>query len=130
MIRPGLMIMIPAGTVKTLLAYGACREIPMAVLGGLPVGWARLWWAGMVLGVGWRRCGVWWWLVCWCRVGSSGEGGVDLAEVEGGGGEVQFAADGVEASAGHPGQEFLEVADAGFDGGASAFVERGAFWGA
>ncbi len=49
---------------------------------------------------------------------------VDFHQVEGAGGEVEFAACVVQAAAGEPVEDLLEVADAGLDGRASAFVER------
>src|SRR3954466_6400451 len=56
---------------------------------------------------------------------AAGEGQVELAKVEGGGGEVQFAAGGGQTAAGEPIQDLLQVADAGFDGCAATLVELG-----
>lgn len=52
---------------------------------------------------------------------------MDLEEVEGCGGQVKLAGRGVEAATGEPVDDLLRVADAGFDGRATAFVKFGAF---
>ncbi len=48
---------------------------------------------------------------------------MDLEKVEGCGGQVEFAGRGVEAAAGEPVDDLLQVADTGFNGGAAAFVK-------
>src|SRR5437660_299643 len=55
---------------------------------------------------------------------------VDPEEVEHCGGEVGFADGGGQAAAGEGVEDLLQVADGGFDGGAAAGVELGAFGGA
>src|SRR5215212_8441943 len=71
-----------------------------------------------------------WWGSAGRPLCSGGSGAVDLEEVEGGGGEVGFAGDCFEAAAGEPVEQFLEVPDGGFDGGAAAGVELCALGGA
>ena len=55
---------------------------------------------------------------------------MDLAEVEGGRGEVQFAGRGGQAASGEPVKDLLQVPDAGFDGRSAALVEAGTVLGA
>ena len=64
------------------------------------------------------------------RLRSAELGEVDLAEVEGGGGQVELAGGVVQAAAGEPVEDLLQVADAGFDGGAATFVKLVAVGGA
>src|SRR6218665_662463 len=59
----------------------------------------------------------------------SDRGGVDLAEVVCGGGEVEFASGSGEASSGKSVQDGLEGSDAGLDGRAASLVYRGALGG-
>lgn len=56
--------------------------------------------------------------------GLSGGGcAVDLHEVEGAGGELEFAEGGIQSAAGEPVEDLLQVSDCWFDGGAAPLVE-------
>ncbi len=58
------------------------------------------------------------------RLALSGAGGaVDLHEVEGAGGELQFAEGGVQSAAGESAEDCLEVSDCWFHGSAAPLVE-------